>query len=221
MKRTIGLLLFPLLWIACKKDSDAGSYTFTGVVLNQADHKPVPNANVGITLLSDTIRQYSTTVGSIVTTTDINGRYTITVKGLTSVKEYLTGAWAKGMIQLRDTWRQTADQLPDTLLLDKASYVKIEIVLKTAVTAQQQLYLSWDFLKPTDPPAISSSFYRSSQALPFTAIGHAFNLLDSFSYAERPRFFAQWRLSSSTATNVTTGKDVPLVKDTNTVRIEY
>ncbi len=219
IKRTGLLLLLPLLWIACKKDSSEISYTFKGVALRYSNKAPIAGANIGITVLSDSTQTYSVSTGTFLTTTNASGEYSINIKGLSGVKEYMTGAWARKMIQFRDTWRRTADQVPDTIWLDDASYVKFELVLKTPITSDQKLYLNWDYLKPSDPPIVNSSFYKAVQ-IP-NNLNRPLSLLDSFSFNDRPRLFAQWILSTGANVKVVPGTDAPLSKDTSFVKIEF
>jgi hypothetical protein len=219
-RRTGLLLLLPLLWIACKKDSSEIAYTFKGVVLRYSNKAPIAGANVGITVLSDSSQTtYSASTGAFLTTTNNSGEYTITIKGLAGVKEYMTGAWARKMIQFRNTWRRTADQVPDTIWLDDASYVKMEIILKTTLNADQKLYLNWDYLKPTDAAVVNASFYKALQ-LP-NSLNRPYPLVDSFAFNDRPRLFAQWILATGTLTKMSPGIDVPLTQDTNFVKIEF
>jgi hypothetical protein len=224
MKRTIYLLLLPILWGACKKDSKP-SYTFKGVVLRRADLSPVSGVKVGVSVITQTTgTPYPTTSGSFNTTTNSKGEYKMEVDGIDPalVNEYYTASSQKGMVQLRSTFKRTKDQVPDTILLDDASYIKMEITVKATPGTQEQLYLNWDFLKPTDNAVVGGGFYRSKDLLvsfPNTKIA----IVDSFSHAERPRLLAEFILiNTATGATYKPGKDMPLQKqDTNYIKMEY
>jgi hypothetical protein len=223
MKTSIAFVLISLFWLACKKDSKP-PFAFKGIVLRRADLSPVANARVGVAVIKPDDPLYASNTGSFITNTDAKGMFRMAIGNnidSSLIEQYYTVARKKGMVQLRSTYRRTLDQFLDTILLDDASYLKMEITIKTPPVGQQSLYLSWDFLKTSDTPAIGKDLSKGEELysrFPTTS----FTIIDSFSHYERPRLFTELIIMSPTESKRLSGKDILLQKqDTNYVKIEY
>jgi hypothetical protein len=221
MKKILFLLSLPFLLAACTKDSKP-TLTFTGIVLDPINHIPVINANVGISLIVQGNGRPAPVTVTATTITNARGEYTMVVDGGYMVLEYYTPTWKKGMVQTRNGFHHTVvDQVPDTLFLDKASYLKIDVKINTIPTQQGTMQLSWDYLKPADPAYIVSAFYKTQDFLNVFP-GATYKIVDSFSYYDHQRMFTGLSLSTSTDAKQLSGKDWPLLKqDTNYIKFEY
>jgi hypothetical protein len=224
MKKVGSLFVLLIVFLGCKKDKEEPR-TFKGVVLRRHDQKPIANAQVNLGFIRKT-DQYSLTPILYTATTDVNGEYTISAADMGTEPHY--GAYARkgGFKQMAMGQRRPIrDQAKDTIILDDASYLKIDLVLKTFPPPQNGITplmtLDWGFMNPT------TGWYETQQ-VPYgksNTYGPPYatdNYLDSFSYVESKKALIRLYTQGVATPKFLLEKEVILDSlKTTLVKIEY
>jgi hypothetical protein len=209
--------------LACKKEKEPR--TFKGVVLRRHDQKPVTDAKVNLSFIRKT-GQYAFIPILYTATTDKNGEYIISVSDVGTEPTYYSFARKSGHQQIeKGKSRLISGHLMDTIILDDASYLKIDLLLKTFPPNTNGIFLSliridWAFMSPTglfDIKEESENKFKT-YGPPLATDVH----LDSFSYFESKKALIRLYTQESGPSKILLEKEVVLDSLTTTeVKIEY